>query len=131
MLPVERVIGEEGLRLEGSELRLAVRLPWYRSLPLSTVEIAALEVDGQPIAPERVQFEVDGRRWPLQDIGDQTDVFWFVLDSGYLIIPADLVTDAETHDVRLRIALYPPYIPGMRRENGQYEVMRVQGRSAS
>ena len=126
MLPVERVIGEEGLQLDGSELRLAVRLPWYRSLPISTIEIAELEVDGIAIATERIQLEIDGRRWPLEEIGDQTDVFWFVLDSAYLIIPTDLLIDAETHEVRLRIAIYPPYIPGMRRENGQREVLHVQ-----
>ena len=131
MLPVERVIGEEGLRLDGRELRLAVRLPWYRSLPISTIEIAELVVDGQPIATGSVQFEFDGRRWSVEEIADQTDVFWFVLDSAYLIIPADFVSNAETHDVRLRIVIYPPYIPGMRRDNAQHEVLRVQGRSVS
>lgn len=38
MLPVERVIGEEGLAATPRGLRLAMRLPWYRSLPFSTVD---------------------------------------------------------------------------------------------
>ena len=35
---------------------LDIRLPWYRSLPLSTVEVASLRVDGREIAPERMSF---------------------------------------------------------------------------
>lgn len=42
MLPVERVIGEEGLTATPAGARLAMRLPWYRSLPFSTVEVAGL-----------------------------------------------------------------------------------------
>mgnify|MGYP002149054509 CR=1 FL=1 len=31
------------------DLKLAMRLPWYRSLPFSTVEVGPLEIDGQPV----------------------------------------------------------------------------------
>lgn len=126
MLPVERVIGEEGLELRGGRLALAVRLPWYRSLPLSTVEIAVLEIDGRTVDQGQVRFEYAGQSWPLAKIAELTDTFWFVMDSAWLLIPPDQVANQPEHEVTLRIAVYPPYIPGMRRENGQTERLAVK-----
>ena len=126
MLPVERVIGEEGLVRSGGNLRLAMRLPWYRSLPFSTVEIAALAIDGAPADLSGARIEFDGESWLLAENGEQVDRFWFVRDSAFLILPdSDLATGSE-HEVALTINVNPPYIPGMKRTNPQVEALPVQ-----
>lgn len=48
-LSVERVPGEEGSRRSDDRLELAVRLPWFLSLPLSTLSLKGLSFDGQPV----------------------------------------------------------------------------------
>lgn len=125
MLPVERVIGEEGLTAERGGLRLAMRLPWYRSLPFSTVEIAGLAIDGQAVDLSVARIEYDGASWPLSELGEQVDSFWFVRDSAFLFLPNRGEASGEEHQVALTINVNPPYIPGMKRANPQAATLRV------
>ena len=46
---VTRVITDGGLKGTRAGFSLDIRVPWYRSLPVSTVSIAELKVDGQAI----------------------------------------------------------------------------------
>ncbi|HWU02468.1 MAG TPA: DUF6379 domain-containing protein [Novosphingobium sp.] len=124
-LPVEQVIGQSGIAASADGLRLDMRLPWYRSLPLSTVRVESVAIDGAAIDLSDALFELDGRRWPLAAIEDEVDSFWFVLDSAFLILPGVNLASGETHEVSLTIALYPPYIPGMKRANTQTARLRV------
>ena len=105
MLPVERIIGEEGLSATPEGLRLAMRLPWYRSLPFSIVEIDSV--------------------WPLKDLGEQINAFWFVRDSAFLHIPGQHAEPGSEHEVALSLFISPPYIPGMKRANIQTQTLRV------
>lgn len=125
MLPVERVIGEEGLCADAQGLRLAMRLPWYRSLPFSTVEVAGLEIDGAAVDLADAIVEYDGAQWPLAINGEQTDVFWFARDSAFLILPGRTAAAGDVHRVALTVNVNPPYIPGMKRANPQTETLSV------
>ena len=42
-----RVISDNGLRATPTGYRIDVRLPWYRSLPVSTVEVGEVSIDGR------------------------------------------------------------------------------------
>lgn len=125
MLPVERVIGEEGLAATDGGLRLAMRLPWYRSLPFSTVEVASLAIDGEAVDLADARVEYDGQSWPLAQQGEEVDRFWFVRDSAFLLLPGHSAAPGSEHAVALTINVSPPYIPGMTRANPQVETLRV------
>lgn len=125
MLPVERIIGEEGLAATGDGLKLAMRLPWYRSLPFSVVEIAGVTIDGEAVDLGAAAVEFDGMLWPLADLGEQTNVFWFVRDSAFLHLPGRVAAAGSTHDVELTLNISPPYIPGMKRVNVQTQTLTV------
>lgn len=125
MLPVERIIGEEGLSATADGLRLAMRLPWYRSLPFSTVEVAGVTIDGEAVDLSDARVEFDGASWPLSDLGEQTNIFWFVRDSAFLHLPGRSATPGSEHEVELSLFINPPYIPGMRRANAQTQTLRV------
>ena len=51
-----RVISDNGLRATPTGYRIDVRLPWYRSLPVSTVEVGEVSIDGRVIEPSKVTF---------------------------------------------------------------------------
>lgn len=119
MLPVERIIGEEGLSGGPGGARLAMRLPWYRSLPFSTVEVASLAIDGEPVDLSTALIDYDGRSWPLSEIGEHTDSFWFVRDSAFVVLPGVALEQGAAHTVTLTLNVSPPYIPGMKRANSQ------------
>ncbi|MBC2668854.1 DUF6379 domain-containing protein [Novosphingobium piscinae] len=125
MLPVERIIGEEGLTMADGALRLAMRLPWYRSLPFSVVEVESLEVDGASVDLSAAKIAYDGAEWPLAANGDQTNAFWFVRDSAFLIVPGQDLVPGSTHDVALTLYVSPPYIPGMKRFNTQAATLSI------
>ncbi|ESZ88072.1 MAG: hypothetical protein Q27BB25_05335 [Blastomonas sp. CACIA14H2] len=125
MLPVERIIGEEGLSATPEGLRLAMRLPWYRSLPFSIVEIDSVRIDGAPVDLSDAKVEFDGAVWPLKDLGEQTNAFWFVRDSAFLHIPGQSAERGSEHEVALSMFISPPYIPGMKRANTQTQTLRV------
>ncbi len=126
MLPVERVIGEEGLSAGADGVRLAMRLPWYRSLPFSTTEVAALTIDGQQIDLAEARVEYDGESWPLARQGERVDTFWFVRDSAFLHLPSCTLEKDGEHVVSLTVNVSPPYIPGMKRTNPQIDTLRVR-----
>lgn len=108
----QRLISVGGCRYEGEWLVLEVRLPWYRSLPLSTVEISRLAIDGEDVPVEGVQLQVNGRRFPATGLNDLVDEWWFVLDSGYLYVKGSGPGGAAPQ-IDLTLNLYPPYIPGL------------------
>lgn len=99
MLPVERIIGEEGLRASGGELVLAMRLPWYRSLPFSVVEVDSVVIGGQSVDLSQAMIEWEGQRWPLAENGEKVDTFWFVRDSAFLVLPGQAPPTGSEQEV--------------------------------
>lgn len=126
MLPVERVIGEEGLAATAGGLKLAMRLPWYRSLPFSVVEVGPLSVDGEAVDLADALIEYNGQQWPLAENGEKVDTFWFIRDSAFLVLPSLSAEVGETREVSLNLFISPPYIPGMRRTNPQTSTLTVE-----
>jgi Domain of unknown function (DUF6379) len=90
-----------------------VRLPWYRSLPLSVVDIVAVKIDGAPVSRERLRIEVNGRIYGAGDLAERIEEIWYVLDSALLHVDVGSLPPSTTHSVDLTLTLYPPYIPGL------------------
>ncbi|KHS45988.1 MULTISPECIES: DUF6379 domain-containing protein [Novosphingobium] len=126
MLPVERVIGEEGLAATAGGLKLAMRLPWYRSLPFSVVEVGPLSVGGEAVDLSDALIEYNGQQWPLSENGEKVDTFWFIRDSAFLVLPSLSAEVGETREVSLNLFISPPYIPGMKRTNPQTSTLTVE-----
>ncbi|MBF9149372.1 C-glycoside deglycosidase beta subunit domain-containing protein [Novosphingobium jiangmenense] len=126
MLPVERVIGEEGLAATAGGLKLAMRLPWYRSLPFSVVEVGPLSIDGEAVDLSDALIEYNGEQWPLSQNGEKVDTFWFIRDSAFLVLPSLKADAGSAHEVSLNLFISPPYIPGMRRTNPQTSTLIVE-----
>ena len=99
-------------RVSANHLELGVRLPWYRSLPLSVVELKDLNIDGQAVPDANVRLAINDKVFTLADLASQTAEFWYVLDSAKLEVDWPLDA-AREHSVALTVNLYPPYIPGL------------------
>lgn len=114
-MQTSRIISDDGLRATSTGMRIDIRLPWYRSLPLSTVEVGEIRIDGQTIDPSRVRFELEGHSYPLHLLADQVEHVWYVLDSAFLDIETAVPSSGSQHDVSVTLNLYPPYIRGLKR----------------
>ena len=110
-----RVIGDAGIAIMPSGYRIDIRLPWYRSLPVSTVAIDTVAIDGVAVDPADITFEIEGREFSLAAMADQTDTVWYVLDSAYLNVKSAPVQPHTGHELSVTMSLYPPYIRGLRR----------------
>ena len=102
--PEDSLVTPDGLVLD-------LRLPWYRSLPLSVVMPTQLLVDGQPLSLEGATVEYEGRRYTLAELPEQTGVSWFIQDSVLPHVPTPQPLSAGPHHVVVTLNLYPPYIP--------------------
>lgn len=112
---IDKVIVPNSLRARPGEATIDLRLPWYRTLPLSTVEVEAVKVDGAPIDADRLTFDLNGQSWNVSDMRGLTGENWFVTDIATLHIAGLQLQQGTTHDVEVLVNLYPPYILGMRR----------------
>jgi hypothetical protein len=124
-MQTSRVISENGLRATPSGFKIDIRLPWYRSLPLSTIEVAEVRIDGRTVDPSQVRFELEGESYPLTALPDLVSKVWYVLDSAWLVVePAQLQAGSE-HDVGVTLNLYPPYIRGLKRVSRDRKTLRA------
>jgi hypothetical protein len=105
------LIASKGCRVESGELTLELWLPWYRSMPLSVVEIAELVIDGRTLALDGAELELNGKRFALARLGELTDEWWFVQDSAWLHLADPGIEPGRPHRAELLLRLYPPYIP--------------------
>jgi Domain of unknown function (DUF6379) len=110
-----RVISDNGLRQWQGGVAIDVRLPWYRALPLSTVEIAEVKIDGAPIAPTEMRFLINGETLALDALPGRNKDWWYVLDSGFVLVPTRSLEIGSQHEVTVTIGIRPPYIPGFYR----------------
>lgn len=110
MSATERVIGADELRVDGAgNARVAVRLPWYRSLAPSTIEGVTVTLDGHPVPDEHLSVEINGVAGDVTSLTTRWEETWFVQDSAVVRFPTprDL---SDTTDASVSITLRIPYI---------------------
>jgi hypothetical protein len=88
-----------------------VRLPSYRSLPLSCILDLTVSIDGRPVRGADLVLLLDNNAHRLDDVRDRIDLWWFVLDPAEVFAPVeDLATGEHLIEVGLREAI--PYATG-------------------
>ncbi len=106
-----KLIVEDSLRVLEDGYAFDVRLNWYRSLPLSSVEILDVKLDGEQVPLELVDFEVNQHTYSLKELLERYEEFWFVQDHASLQVhqPGRLKPGAA-HTIETEISLRFPYM---------------------
>lgn len=107
-----RVISDDGLSVTPDGIAVDIRLPWYRSLPLSTLRGATLKINGQEIPPERLSLEVEGVDYRLDETEALVDRWWHILDSGTLHAHDVHLQKGTAYDVDVTLSIEIPYVAG-------------------
>jgi len=113
MLP-DKIIEPDSLQIDDRRVRLSLRMPWYRALPLSSVADLRWTVDEVPVPRESISWTVNDQTYALGDLPPRHDQWWYVLDP--VRIEGDLpigLSDAEgdgAHDIGVVLDLFIPYI---------------------
>lgn len=107
MLPDEAVLESSGA--DEAVARLPIRLPWYRSLPMSCIETLDIAIDDETVSPDRVSFEIGGTSRSLADTAQLHEAQWFVLDPAQALIQAPATLLPGDHRVSIAMTLRIPY----------------------
>lgn len=107
-----KLIVEDSLRSENDGCSFAVRLNWYRSLPLSSVEIISVSINGATVQDELIYFEINDHQYSKKGLMEQFEEFWFVQDHGRVRVSGiGRLNAGETHTIETEISLRFPYMP--------------------
>ena len=109
MIP-DRIIEQGTLTTTGTRAAVEVRIPWYRALPASCIAGATLSVDGVPAPAETLRWELNGRERTFDDMKDDTEEWWFPLDSAVLSGDIPVTADDSEHEVAVDLTVFIPYI---------------------
>ncbi|MFT3797604.1 DUF6379 domain-containing protein [Microbacterium sp.] len=105
------LIAGDSLRAHPEGAALALTVPWYRSLWLSSVSTLRVTIDGEEVPEQDLVFELGGVRYAIADLCAQSDVLWFLQQHPLLIVRRDVqVALGETHDVVVHGELRLPYM---------------------
>jgi hypothetical protein len=116
----EQVIRDGSLTAHEDGFSFDLRMPWYRALPLSSVEGLEVRIDGEPVPSEELRLSLGGREYRLSDLPPLYDDWWYVADPAEVRAPRPGGLSLGEHELDVTIALRIPYIV----ESGNPLVMR-------
>ncbi|GEM_PF-134384 len=118
------LIAEDSLRPHPDGLALQLTIPWYRSLWLSSVSTLRVTLDGVETPVDDLGFELDGTRYGIAELPQQSETLWFLQQHPLLVVRRDRpVALGEQHDVEIFGELRLPYMqiaPGRDGAPGMY-----------
>ena len=101
----EGMVRADALSVRDGRLALALHLPWYRSLPMSCLEVVEVSVDGAPATVTSVRLP--GWAGTVADAAD-SDADWDLRDA--LDVSLDREGRPGTHALEVTVAVRIPYL---------------------
>lgn len=105
----DTVLRGDRLHVRADGLAIALTVPWYRSLWLSSVSGVTVAVDGKAVPTDALRVELGDRVYRVDELPDQWDVLWFIQDRLVVVAPLD-GPPASTYDVEVSLELRLPYM---------------------
>jgi len=126
----DTVLSSQSLIATANGVSLALTIPWYRSLWVSSVTTVSVSVDGQAIAQDLLRFRINGKTFTIDEVPNQWEELWFLQDRAYVDIPlAKPGVVGEEHEIEFHIELRLPYMqikPGFYLPNIVHQVVTLK-----
>jgi hypothetical protein len=107
----DTVLSDDSLIRRPDGLGIALTVPWYRSLWLSSVSDIAVSVEGREIPKDDLRVELGERSFSVDELADQWDVLWFIQDRLVVVVPLDEPpAEGQEVDVEVTVDLRLPYM---------------------
>ena len=107
----DTVLNDDSLVRRPEGVGIALTVPWYRSLWLSSVTGIAVSVEGQEIPQADLRVELGERSYGVDELADQWDVLWFIQDRLIVVVPLDPPpAEGSQVDVEVTVDLRLPYM---------------------
>jgi hypothetical protein len=107
----DTVLTDDSLIRRPEGLGIALTVPWYRSLWLSSVSDIAVSVEGREIPKEQLRVALGEQTFRVEELADQWDVLWFIQDRLVVVVPLDEPpAEGQQVDVEVTVDLRLPYM---------------------
>ena len=107
----DTVLSDDSLLVRPEGLGIALTVPGYRSLWLSSVSDIAVSVEGRAIPKDDLRVELGERSFRVDELQEQWDVLWFIQDRLVVVVPLETPPAAGQHvDVEVTLDLRLPYM---------------------
>lgn len=107
----DTVLTEDSLSRRPDGLGIALTVPWYRSLWLSSITDITVAIDGRPIPRDDLRVELADQVYTVDDLKRQWDVLWFIQDRLVVVVPLDEPpAEGQQVDVEATVDLRLPYM---------------------
>ena len=107
----DTVLTDDSLIRRPEGLGIALTVPWYRSLWLSSVTDIAVSVEGREIPKDDLRVELGDRTFRVDELQEQWDVLWFIQDRLVVVVPLDEPpAEGEEVQVEVTVDLRLPYM---------------------
>ena len=107
----DTVLTDDSLIRRPEGFGIALTVPWYRSLWLSSVSDIAVSVEGREIPKGDLRVELGDRTFGVDELQDQWDVLWFIQDRLVVVVPLDAPpAEGQQVDVEVTVDLRLPYM---------------------
>lgn len=111
MGPLDKdVVRGNALRATGDGFALDIRSHWYRTLPVTSLVVLDLTVDGEKVPEDNMTIAVNGRSFTVPELADGYDEWWYVLDPIELRVRKPGFDCGQPHQVEFGLGLAIPYI---------------------
>lgn len=107
----DTVLTSDSLQRRPDGLGIALTVPWYRSLWLSSITDLAVSVEGAAVPRDALCVELGERTYRVGELPDQWDVLWFIQDRLVVVVPmSEPPAEGQDVDVEVTVDLRLPYM---------------------
>ena len=111
MGPLDKdVVRDDALTATDDGLALEIHSHWYRALPLTSLAVVDLAIDGDRVDPAELRVEANGRAFDFADLENRWDEWWFTTDAVTLHVRRPNGHRGAEHRVELDLGLSIPYL---------------------
>jgi hypothetical protein len=104
------VVRDDALSATEEGFALAIHSHWYRALPLTSLAVVDLTLDGEHVDTDELGIEANGKTFRFAELADGYDEWWFTTDAVTLRVPRAGTVPGGSHRVELNLGLSIPYL---------------------
>ncbi len=110
MGPLDKdVVRDDALTATANGLALEIHSHWYRALPLTSLAVVDLAIDGDRVDAAELKVEANGKLLDFEELTHRYDDWWFTTDAVTLHIPRKNGRGSR-HRIELDLGLLIPYL---------------------
>ena len=107
----DTILISDSLAAREDGLAIGLKIPWYRSLWVSSVSDVVVRIDGAEVPKESLRAEINGKTFTIDELGDQWDELWFLQDRLVVVVPQDSPpSKGDEVAVEVTLSMRMPYM---------------------